>query len=312
MHAPQSPSARSSSMRRAVEDRIAAHAAAQHGVVTRSQLITAGISPSAVDRRLACGRYRALHAGVYLTLPFPVRYTREMAAVLASGPEAVASHVSAAPLWEMRAPADGPIDVIAPGNRGRRGGIRVHRIRLPDAERTLQHRVPVTTPARTLLDLAGVLELRELEAVLARAEREGLVRAEELGRLLERHPGQRGVLALRSVLELPSGPAFTRSAAEAEFLALVREAEIPTPECNVKFGRHELDFFWRRARIAVEVDGFRYHGTRQGFERDRGRDADLVAAGVTVLRLCWRQLTDKRVATAVKLGQALALAGNRK
>lgn len=298
-------------MSREVEDRIAEGAAGQHGVVTRSQLVAAGLSPSAVDRRLASGRYRAVHSGVYLVLPFPVQYTREMAAVLASGPDAVASHVSAAPLWGMRAAADGPVHVITPDNRGRRRGIRAHRASVPDEERTVQHRVPVTTPARTVLDLAGVLEAREVETVLSRAEREGLVRAGEVGTLLERRPGQRGARAIRRILQLPGGPALTRSAAEAELLALVREGGLPAPECNVSVGRHEIDFLWRKARIAVEVDGFRYHSTRERFESDRRRDAELVAAGLTVLRLSWRQVTDERVATAVKIGQALVRAGSR-
>ncbi len=296
-------------MTRDVEYRIGERAARQHGVVTRAQLVDAGLSPSAVDRRLTCGRYRALHSGVYLILPFPVQYTREMAAVLASGPDAAASHGSAAPLWEMRAAADGPVDVITPGNRGRRRGIRAHRVRLPGGERTVQHHVPVTTPARTLLDLAGVLEVRELEAILAHAERDGLVRTEELRKLLQRHPGHRGARALRAACRLPGGPALTRSAAEQELLALLREGRLPAPECNVSVGRHELDFLWRAARIAVEVDGFRYHTTRQRFEGDRRKDSELVAAGITVLRLSWRQITDERVATAVKIGQALARAG---
>jgi len=299
-------------MSREIEGRIGERAGGQYGVVTRSQLVAAGLSPSAVDRRLASGRYRAVHSGVYLVLPFPVQYTREMAAVLASGPDAVASHVSAAPLWNMRAEADGPVDVIAPGNRGRRRGIRVHRVQLPVGERTVRQRIPVTTPARTLLDLAGVLEAREVEAVLARAERDGVVRRDELGKLLERHPGQRGARVIRRILQLPGGPGLTRSAAEVELLALVREAGLPPPECNVSVGRYEVDFLWRKARIAVEVDGFRYHSTRPRFEGDRRRDAELVAAGLTVLRLAWRQVTAERVATAVKLGQALARAGSRK
>ncbi len=299
-------------MKPEVETRIGDRAARQHGVITRHQLMEAGLSPSAVDRRLASGRYRAIHSGVYLVLPFPLPYTREMAAVLASGPDAAVSHVSAAPHWRMRAAVDGPVDVIVRGNRGRRLGIRAHRVRLPAAEHTAQDGIPLTTPERTLLDLASVLEASEMEAVLARAEREGLVRADALGRLLARHPGHRGAGAIRAVYRLAGGPSLTRSAAEAELLALVREAGLPAPECNVNVGRYELDFLWRAARIAVEVDGFRYHSSRQRFEGDRRKDTDLVAAGITVLRLSWRQVTDERVATAVKLGQALARARSPK
>jgi len=296
-------------MSRTVESRIADRAARQHGVVTRGQLVEAGLSPSAVDRRLASGRYLAVHSGVYLILPFPLQHTREMAAVLASGPGAVLSHVSAASLWGMRAAGDGPVDVIVPGNRGRRLGIRAHRVeRLTDGECTVRERIPLTTPGRTLMDLASVLETRELEGVLARAERAGLVRGDALRKLAAHNRGRRGARAFRAVCQLPGGPSLTRSAAEVELLALVREAGLPTPECNVNVGRYELDFLWRAARIAVEVDGFRYHSSRQHFEGDRRRDAELVAAGITVLRLSWQQVTDERVATAVKLGQALARA----
>ncbi len=293
-------------MSREIEKRIADRSACQHGVITRRQLLEAGLSPSAVDRRLMSGRYHAIHSGVYLILPFPVQHTREMAAVLASGRGAVVSHVSAAPLWGLRAIAEGPVDVIAPGNCGRRKGIRVHRVRLPEGERTVRYRVPVTTPARTLLDLASVLEARELEGVVARAEREALVRPDELAKLVERHAGQRGARAIRRVFQLPGAPALTRSAAEAELLALVREAGLPPPECNVSIGRYEIDFIWRKARLAVEVDGFRYHSSRPRFEGDRRKDAELVATGLTVLHLSWRQVAEQAMATAVRLGLTLA------
>ncbi len=299
-------------MSRTVEDRIAAAATEQHGVVARGQLLAAGLSPSGVKRRLRARRLRALHRGVYLTVPLVLPHSRDMAAVLASGPGAVLSHVSAAALWGLRAAANGdePVDVSVPGDRGRRRGIRAHRIEplLPD-ERTVRAGIPVTAPARTLLNLATASGRSELEIAVARAEREGLVHVGELEALLARRGGHAGSRALRDVLDTAGGPALTRSAAEARFLALVRDARLPSPEANVSVGRYEIDFLWRPAGIAVEIDGFRYHGTRLDFERDRRRDAELLAAGIAVVRLTWRQLTEEPLATIAQLAQALARAG---
>ncbi len=306
-----SPGPRGPSAMRMREQRVAAAAAQQHGVVTHKQLREAGFSRAAIGRALQAGRWHLLQRGVYLALPFPLPRTGEMAALLACGPGAVLSHLSAAALWGLHAPVSGPVHVTEVGNRGSRPGIRAHRVAgLASEDRTVREGVPTTGPARTLLDLAGMLHPGELEQAVARAEREGLVERESLLALVARRAGLRGTAALRALLEAPGGPALTRSAAEAKLLALVREAALPAPECNVSVGRYEVDFLWRSAGIAVEVDGFRYHGRRARFEGDRRKDADLAAAGLTVVRLSWQQLTQEPTATAVRLGQALARAGH--
>ena len=304
-------------MSREVEDRIAAATARQHGCVTRGQLAEAGLTRSAIGRRVESGRLRVLHRGVYLALPFPLPHTREIAAVLASGPGAVLSHVSAAALWGLRvdseAGAKEPVDVTVAGNRGHRPGIRAHRVeRLGEEERAMKDGIPITSPGRTLVDLAAVVGTRELEATVARAEREGLIAPESLSALVARHRGRTGMPALEAVLRLPGGPALTRSEAEAKFLALIREAGLPPPECNVAVGRYEIDFLWRGSGIGVEVDGFRYHASRPRFEGDRRKDSQLLATGITVVRLSWRQIAHAPIATAVQLGQALARAGCRR
>lgn len=144
---------------------------------------------------------------------------------------------------------------------------------------------------------------------MARAEREGLVDGEAMDTLVARSRGRPGVAALRALVAAPAGPAFTRSEAEERFLALVREARLPAPELNVAIGRYEIDFLWRGAGIAVEVDGFRHHSSRPRFEGDRRKDTWLLAAGIKVVRLSWRQIVDDPVATAVQVGQVLARAG---
>jgi very-short-patch-repair endonuclease len=192
-------------------------------------------------------------------------------------------------------------------HRGRRPRIRVHRVhRLEEDERSIRHGVPVTAPARTIIDVATVVGTRELENFVARGEREGLIEREELMRLVDRHAGRPGTRAVRDLLHMGTGPALTRSEAEIRFLRLVREAGLPEPETNVVFGPYEIDFFWRSARIAVEVDGYRHHSSRPRFEGDRRKDAWLAAAGITVVRLSWDQIVRQPLSTAVQLGQALA------
>ncbi len=301
-------------MSREVEERIAAAAERQYGALTYRQLLEAGVSPAGVARRLASGRLRRLHHGVYLAALNPLARTREMAAVLASGPAAVLSDFSAAAVLgfgSRSVSADEPVDVTAPTDR-HQPGIRLHRRKLLRAEWTLAQGIPITTPARTLLDLATVLKAGALEAALARAERAGLTTREALSALLERKRGRRGAPALRAVLEAPGGPALTRSAAEAAFLMLVRNARLPLPESNVAVGPYEIDFLWRAAGLGVEVDGFRYHSSRSSFEGDRRRDAQLMAAGIVVLRLTWRQIKQEPFATVAQLAQALAHASAKR
>jgi very-short-patch-repair endonuclease len=237
-----------------------------------------------------------------------------MAAVLACGPGAVVSHQSAAALWLLLPrPDDAPVDVIPhAGDRGRRADIRAHRVpRLAAEDVTGVDGIPVTTPARTLLDLAAVVSLRELEQALAQAERRQLATDEDLMAVIERNPTRRGVRVLRRLLERGATPAFTRSDAEARFLALIRRAQLPDPEVNVMFAGYEIDFLWRSERLAVEIDGFAFHGARSSFERDRRRDAQLSARGLHVIRVTWRQIVREPEAVLVRTAQTLARCGFR-
>jgi very-short-patch-repair endonuclease len=324
----------SCSMSREIEDRIAGLAAGQHGVITRAQLREAGLTVSAVRRRLETGRLRPLHLGVYQVGPLQPPRALEMAAVLATGTGSLVSHSSAASIWipATRAitPPDatrGPAGITAsPGsharydrdrvdvtivaaNSRRRPGIRVHRVaRLDEADRTVLDGIPVTSPVRTLLDLAGAAGTREVEHAVACAEREGLVTRAALLAIIAQNPRRPGTPALRALLESEGGPSFTRSQAEAKVRALIRSAGLPTPEINVRIGPYELDFLWRTQGIAVEVDGFHHHSSRPRFEGDRRKDAWLLARGIRVLRLSWRQIVHEPIATAVLIGQALAMA----
>jgi len=290
------------------ERAIAELAGRQRGVVSRIQLLEAGLSPHAIDHRLKSSRLHPLYRGVYLVgHAVPAEGARELAAVLACGPGAALSHRSASGLWRLLPPMPGDVDVSVSGRRcDSKHGIRVHRIAAlgPRDVRKLGG-IPVTAPARTILDLAAVVEPRELERALAEAETRRLARRNELIALIAQARGRPGVAALRSLIEAAAGPALTRSEAEERLLALIRAAELPPPETNVRVGPYEVDFLWRDQGLIVEVDGFRFHSTRASFERDRRRDAELVSRGYRVIRVTWRQIVDRPEALVVRIATAL-------
>lgn len=288
------------------EYRIGALAASQCGVVARRQLLAIGWDRNAVDRWLRTGRLHPVHRGVYLVgHPAPPVGAREMAAVLACGPGAVISHRSAAGIHELLPdPARSrEVEVSVPRDCGRRPGIRAYRVSGFEAgERGVVGPIPVTSPFRTLLDLAAI-EDRDLEQALAEAQRRHFVQP---GELLRRAHGRHGAAALRRLIESPGGPAFTRSEAERRLLRLIRRAALPSPSTNARLHGYEVDFLWPAARLVVEVDGFAFHSSRAAFERDRARDAELAAAGYVVVRITWRRLTDRPEAVVARIAGVLA------
>ena len=284
-------------------------AGAQHGLVTREQLLAAGIPDHVIERRVRNGRLLPIHRGVYQAGPVVGSCAREMAAVLACGHESRLSHGSAGVLWELRArvSSDESIELTIPRRDRRRiSGIIVHRVsRLEPDEVTIVNGIPVTTPARTLLDLGECVGLREMEQALARTERKGLVTRGELRAMVDRHPRHRGARALRRLVENDGPAPFTRFPAEEIMLALVRKAGLPAPELNAQLLRYEVDLLWREQRLVVEVDGIAYHGSARAFVQDRRRDAQLIAAGYRVVRFTWKDLTEQPEATLVRIAQAL-------
>jgi very-short-patch-repair endonuclease len=295
------------------ERAVARLAGTQHGVVTRKQLLELGWSRDAVENRLKAGRLHALHRGVYLLgHAAPPPHAREMAALLACGPGAVISHHSAAYVLELLpSPADlRVIDVtVGARHRGSRPRIRLHRPAhaLDPRDISAMHRIPITKPARTLVDLAGSAESRDVERALAQAFARRMVNRAALDATLTRAGRARGVARLRRLLDRDGEPALTRSEAEDRLLDLVRRARLPYPAVNVRVSRFEVDFLWRAQRLVVEVDGFQFHSSRSAFERDRARDAELHAHGFRVMRLTWRRIAEEPEATVALLAQALAM-----
>jgi very-short-patch-repair endonuclease/predicted transcriptional regulator of viral defense system len=295
--------------RHRMEEAILELASRQHGVVTRAQLLGIGVTSDGVKHRARTGRLRRIHRGVYLVGPLETALSKKMAGVLVCGPGAVISHRSAAVLRGMlRGSGDSaPVDVTSlRRSRGTRRGLRIHRASslAPDEVAEIE-RIPVTSPARTVLDLAGVVNARELERAVARAERQGIVERSDLSSLIARHSGRRGISRLRALVDTGSGPAFTRSEGEERFLALVRKARLPEPGVNVLVRGFEVDFVWHPQRLVVEVDGFAFHASQRTFESDRLRDAELSAAGYQVIRVTWRQIVDGPEAMLVRVAQAL-------
>jgi very-short-patch-repair endonuclease len=307
--------AREAGVHGTIEERIAAVAARQHGVVTWRQLTACGLAPRTVSRWCRSKRLHELHRGVYRVGLLPLPREREMAAVLACGEGAAISHEDAAGLWELRAPPmpHCPVHVRVPDQlRIRRPGLRVHRTKRFDAgDVALVDGIPVTSPARTILDLAAVLSVREVERLLARAQRERIAALDDVAALLARHRGARGGATLARLLASPWSTAFTRSEFEDRFRDESRRFGLPPPRFNHMVGGYEVDCYWPEARLALELDGEAYHGSWRNQERDRLRDATLAATGIHVIRVSWRQFTEKTEQTMVRVAQTLAIARDR-
>jgi very-short-patch-repair endonuclease len=291
----------------------------QHGVVAKRQLLAVGFSAQAIKSRLDDERLRSLHRGVYSTghTALPVR-GRWLAAVLALGPRAFLSHRDAAALWELRRCDRGAVDVTLAGSaRRRQPGITMHRTRgMHVTDRARRHGIPVTSVARTLLDLAEVVSPTQLQRAYEEAERMRLLDVRSIAAVLERSNGRRGAAKLRALLDYdPSAAAETRSELERLFLDLVRTAGLPMPAVNVMVAGYEVDAYWSQARLVVELDSYSHHGHHSAFERDRTKQAELRLAGCEVLRLTHRKLTREGrwvVATILRfLGNRDRLRGRR-
>jgi very-short-patch-repair endonuclease len=169
----------------------------------------------------------------------------------------------------------------------------------------------LTSPPRTILDLAGELGLEDLERLVAEADYRRLASGRELREQLERNAGKRGNAVLRSVLDLPGGPARTRSPAERRMLRLLREAGVTGYELNRRIHGFEVDVLWRELGFAVEIDGYDAHSGRLAFERDRLKVATLKARGLDVMPVTPRQLRDDPDGVVARLLRALEFAGYR-
>lgn len=297
--------------------RIGDLAGRQHGPVAHRQLRDLGLTNRMIGHRIAVGRLIPYYPEVYLVGHRALaRQGRWMGAVLACGRRAVLSQGDAAAHWGFW-PARGVlIHVTTPSRSGRDPApacIRLHRVGTLRAwEATVHEAIPVTTPARTLLDLAPVLRPRELEDAIAQMVRLDLFDLVAVRRCLAAHPRQHGAPALRRLLDRLAGgdPADLRSRTEIALAQLCDDYDLPEPAINVRVEGFTVDFHWPGTTLVVEGDGYTYHNMPTVFESDRDRDQRLILAGYTVARFTYNQLTREPEECARRLRGLLTRCGS--
>jgi very-short-patch-repair endonuclease len=265
-------------------------------VFARAQATARGFSTTIVDRRLTSGVWERLYPGVYRLAGVPATWRQALfAACLAWGDGAVVSHRAAASLWGF--PGFEPsIELSVPRRRERAHAHLVHRPgSLAAVDVTTVDAIPVTTPVRTLIDVAGCVEADVLEEALDDALRSRLVtigrmrwRLRELGKA-----GRRGSRLLGELVDARGGVARgPESVLETRLLRALRAAGLPRPAVQYKVGAYRVDFAYPDARVAIEADGFRWHSTRQQWDNDRARRNALTALGWTLIHVTWSQLQE--------------------
>jgi very-short-patch-repair endonuclease len=283
-------------------------AADQHGVFSREQMRATGMGDGGIDHAVAIGRLHRVFRGVYAFHPRIGERGRLRAATLACGAEAVVSHRSAAALLGLLDEGPVVVDILAPRSRGRRiDGIRLHRVRMPrPAETGFVERIPCTSPARTLVDLAGVVGSRTLRSAFERAAQRRFLDITAIEAAID--PRRRGAKVLRALVVEWRGAAplakkgRLKSPLEAKVLPLLVRRGLPKPLLNapveIAEGRIEVDFLWPEQRFVVEADSRDFHSTPVAFERDRWRDRELMRVGYATLRVTNRQAEREAAAIA--------------
>jgi very-short-patch-repair endonuclease len=264
----------------------------QHGVISRRQLVAHGLTEKAIDHRRRTGRLHDLHRGVFAVGRSEVgQFGRWMAAVLACGDGALLSHSSAAALWKI-GKEGGQVEVSVPAPRtARRVGVIAHRRReIHKGDRSTHDGIPVTSPLKTLLDMAVSLTSSRLEAAINEADRRDLIDAGSVHELLEgrREPGVRALLNA-----LGADFVLTDSELERKLVPIARRAGLPRPQTGARVSGFKVDFFWPELGLVVETDGLRYHRTPAQQARDRVRDQAHAEAGLTPVRFTYRQVAEQ-------------------
>jgi hypothetical protein len=277
---------------RTVEGVVGEIARGQHGVATRGQLLTAGVTRMEISTRLRTGALIRVHPGVYrVGHRAPSIEATYLAAVFACGEGALLSGCAAAHLLGLTKGTPSPPEVTSPTQR-LVPGVRTHRSRTPDPRDATTHRgVPVTTVPRTIVDLAAVLD----GAALARACHEAGVRyrtkPREVEEVLERRPTSAGARTLRRVIH--GDVRVTLSALERRFLELLQSEGLALPETNRPASGRRVDCRWPGKRLTVELDSYRYHGSRHAWESDRRREREAFARGDAFRRYTWGDVFER-------------------
>jgi hypothetical protein len=241
------------------------------------------VNAAAASRRRARGLLHRVHRGVDAVGHAALsREARWLAAVFAAGVGAALSHLAAAELWGLRR-AKGSITVVAP-RQVRVSGVRVHRCRrLDPRDITVRNGIPVTTVARTIVDLAEILTALQLANVMYEAAFKGLLDLDAVEAVATRLTGRHGFPTLEEAIDMHrQGSAGTKSEKEDAFHALIT-GRVPDPIANVKVLGHEVDAYWPECKLIAEIDG-PGHGRPRARRRDARRDKELRARGFAVIR----------------------------
>jgi very-short-patch-repair endonuclease len=311
---------------RGTDERLRRILRSQNAAVAHQQLVAAGFSRGAIRARVARRTLVPVFYGAYVAGdPALLSRARESAALLSLGRRAVLSHASAAAIWGILKPGDlkpgdlepgdlepgdlEPVHVTVTHNPRPRPGIKLHRVsKLHRADVRTQRNLALTSPARTLIDLAAEVTASELAAAFGEARARRLTADAALEAALARAPKNHpGAAIIRRLLRDDPGSTYTRSRAERAVRQLVRAAELPQPLVNRRLNGFTVDFLWPAHRLILEVDGHGTHDNRLAFERDRRRDQIHAAAGYTVIRATWWQLVNEPMAVLARIAQALAL-----
>jgi len=295
---------------------VVALAAGQRTIVSRRQLLELGVSRQAIARAVGRGRLYPIHRGVYslVTRAALPPLALEQAAILACGPSAVLSHETALALWGLWNLPLGAVQltVVGGGLRSRRDVVTHLTSSIDRRETRRRERLPVTSPARALLDVAPLISPRLVEHTLDTGFERGLMSRTAVRELLQRHPGRAGTPVLAALLKPERASSATRSGGEERLLQLLRRGGIPDPEVNERQRRYMPDLVWRRERVLVEFDGWRYHSGKAAFERDRARQNDLVVDdGWLVVRVTSKMLRLRPERVLVLIATALGRAAER-
>jgi very-short-patch-repair endonuclease len=288
-----------------VERAIARIGARQDNVISREQLLGAGLGRGAIAHRVATGAWQRLYKNVYLLGPAaPSLMARARAAVLACGADAVVSHRSAAEMFGLLPESGGEAHVTVAGrNVAPRAGVRRHRIgAFRPGEVTKMRGIPLTSVARTICDMAAIEAAKEVEQAWQEALYRRIVTDRQMLAVLNREPRRKGAPVIRSLIE---DPRMTRSERERALLKLIAQAQLPKPVTNVNLHGYLVDVYWPEQGLVLEFDGRHAHGHRSAFDRDRKRDQVMLAHGLRAMRVTDRHLAYEPVALVARIAQAL-------
>jgi very-short-patch-repair endonuclease len=291
---------------------IAALAGRQRTIAGHDQLLALGCSPRAIAHWVNRARLNPIFRGVYSVVSGELPpLGREQAALMAIGARAFLSHHTAAAIWGLERALPSDVDVSVVGRRcASRDGIRVHRVGKIDPREVRRHEgLWVSSPARAVLEIAATASAKQLARAIDQGLAGPLFTPRELDDVLARNRPCRGAAALAEILVDPTATALSRSDREKRLLKLIRDAGLPLPETNVPFEPFELDFYWPREGLVVELDSYNFHRGPGAYGRDHEKDLAVRAAGLEMLRFTGDHVVKRPWMVLATIAGALARLG---